>query len=473
MKKHFFKAFLALLMIITCISLSGIRASAAETITLSVYDTSNKLVVSMKANKGDTLADVFKAHPEYYKTICKNDTNNNVPVFFYASGAIANSRPDPDAPFSADRKLTVRLYKPIREIRITMQWPLHDAYTTYGRFDPRASNSSANYSFGNTKWWMGFDQIVRFKAGEEYEVRSAFYPDSGYQPEMFTGNLKVYLNGYLLDASQYELRYSDNYDNDETTLEFTREFIADRSVTQFVQRMYYLCLDRAPDDGGLANWVTGLMLKKKTAADIITGFFNSAEFTKKGLSDEEFVKLCYEVMMDRSADLGGTKYWVERLTNGVSRNFVLKGFVGSAEFSQLCSNYGITPGTIQLSEPRDQNYNLTSFIARMYRLVLGRKFDVGGLNNWCKKVLLAKDRRSAIIDMAFGFFHSKEFMNMNTSDAQYVQILYNVFFDRNPDYAGWDDWVNRLKAGMSRDQVLLGFANSAEFTNVLKKFKLL
>ena len=253
--------------------------------------------------------------------------------------------------------------------------------------------------------------------------------------------------------------------------EFT--FTADRKVSQFVERMYNLCLGRAPDPNGFNNWVTNLMTKTKTAAEVAYGFFNSKELQSKNLTDEAFVNLCYSVMFDRSPDAGGKKSWLDKLANGVSRNFVLNGFVGSAEFHKLCAKYGITAGTIKLTEPRDQNYNLTSFVARMYDLVMGRKFDVGGLNNWCKKVLNAKDRRSAIVDMAFGFFHSKEFLNKNTGNSLYVNILYRVFFDRNPDYAGWDDWVNKLNAGMSRDQVLLGFANSAEFTNVLKKFKLL
>ena len=475
MKKRICKAFLAFLMMFTCISLSGIHASAAETVTVTVVDTSGKTVVAMKVNKGDNLVNTFKAHPEYYKTICKNDTTNNTPVFFYASGAIASSRVDPVSTFSANAKVEVHLYKPIREIRINMKWPEGNTYTSNSGYTPKPTGSPLNYSLTDVHWTEESYYVVsRFNAGHNYELNAAIRPSGGYQPELFTGNLKLYLNGYLTDASQYTIRYWDPYDDTNyTALDLVFRFTADNSVTNFVRRMYDLCLERGADDGGLNNWVTGLMLKKKTAADIVYGFFNSAEFKNRKLSDEAFVKLCYLVMIDRGPDTGGVKYWTERLQNGVSRNFVLKGFLGSTEFGLLCKNYGITPGTIKLTEARDQNYNLTAFVARMYQLVLGRKYDVGGLNGWCSKVLNTADRRTAIIDMALGFFNSPEFLKKNTNNKTYVTILYRVFFDRSPDTGGLNDWLNRLSKGMSRDDVLRGFANSPEFTNVLKKFGLL
>ena len=474
MKKKFFKALLTAVLMITSLSVPGMRASAAETVTVTVVDTSGKTVVAMKVNKGDNLVNTFKAHPEYYKTICKNDTANNTPVFFYKSGAIASSRVDPDTQFSSDRKLEVHLYKPIREIRINMKWPEGNTYTSDTGYTPKVTGNPQNYTITDIHWTEDiYYSINRFVAGQDYQMNAAVRPSDGYQPELFTGNFKLYLNGYETDASQYSLRYFDPYDDNFTALDLIYTFTADTSVARFVDRMYDLCLDRRADSSGLNNWVTGLMLKKKTAADIVYGFFNSAEFKKRNLSDEEFVELCYLVMINRSPDSGGLQYWKGILQNGVSRNYVLKGFLGSTEFSNLCKNYGITPGTIKLTEARDQNYNLTVFVVRMYKLVLGRKYDVGGLNGWCKKVLSASDRRAAIINMALGFFNSPEFLKKNTDNKTYVTLLYRVFFDRSPDTGGLNGWLNKLSKGMSRDDVLRGFANSPEFTNVLKKFGLL
>ena len=41
---------------------------------------------------------------------------------------------------------------------------------------------------------------------------------------------------------------------------------------------------------------------------------------------------------------------------------------------------------------------------------------------------------------------------------------------RTYDKAGYTDWVNKLKYGMSRDEVFAGFANSAEFDKICKQY---
>ena len=466
MKRKFFKALLALLVMCTCIPLTADKAEAAETITIYIQPGA-EYAIELKMNKGDTLVDGFKKHPEAYKQLCNP---SNTTVMFYTSSDFNDfSIVWPNKKFTKDTVVYARYYQPINEVRIGMRWPTAGEYS--GNYKVTVMDSSAHYradvAFGSI-----YSDPVTFVEGKEYGAIIGIGEDDGYVLAVYNPDFKIYLNGVLLKPSTgYPIYLGDDGPFYEVCIGI--DFTADKKVGQFVDRMYNLCLGRKPDTNGYNNWVTNLMTKTKSAAQIVYGFFNSAEFKKKNLNDDAFVTLCYKVMFDRKPDAGGKKGWLEKLGNGVSRNFVLKGFVESAEFSKLCQKYGIKAGTISLTEPRDQNYNLTKFVARMYELVMGRKFDVGGINNWCKKVLDAKDRRQAIIDMAFGFFHSKEFINKNTSHTVYVRILYEVFFDRIPDEIGWESWVNKLVAGTSRDEVLLGFANSAEFTNVLKKYKLL
>ncbi|MBR4444605.1 MAG: DUF4214 domain-containing protein, partial [Solobacterium sp.] len=56
---------------------------------------------------------------------------------------------------------------------------------------------------------------------------------------------------------------------------------------------------------------------------------------------------CYLVMMDRPSDSGGKKYWVDKLKAGTSRYDVLKGFVHSTEFTNICNSFGIERGTLK------------------------------------------------------------------------------------------------------------------------------
>ena len=56
-------------------------------------------------------------------------------------------------------------------------------------------------------------------------------------------------------------------------------------------------------------------------------------------------------------------------------------------------------------------------------------------------------------------------------DSEFVKTLYRTFFDREYDQAGYDTWMDNLQNHkMTRDEVLLGFANSKEFADLKKQY---
>lgn len=241
----------------------------------------------------------------------------------------------------------------------------------------------------------------------------------------------------------------------------------------FVERLYELCMGREADPEGLDTWTEALINKKMSAAQVVQGFFLSEEMKNKKLSNEDYVETCYKVMMNRDSDASGKKNWVEMLNNGMSYNAILRGFIGSAEFTAICKDYEIDRGMISAPEPRDQNYGITSFVARCYEKVLGRKYDVNGLNGWCRMILNASQKKQTAVTVATkGFFTSKEFIAKNTSDEEYVNILYQTFLDREADAGGFKDWTGRLKKGTSRYDVMMGFANSVEFARLMAKYNI-
>lgn len=247
--------------------------------------------------------------------------------------------------------------------------------------------------------------------------------------------------------------------------------VNEQQVTGFVNRLYSLCFDRTADDDGLIYWKNALVNKSKSGAAVAQGFFFSAELNNRNLSDADFVELLYRVMMDRSSDASGKAYWMERLQAGVSREGVFKGFAESQEFTNVCNSYGITRGTVAVSQGRDRNTGLTLFVSRLYTKALGRSYDIDGLNDWCNRIL---DGRWSVTDAATtGFFHSQEFLNKNLSNEEYVKALYRTFLDREYDAAGLADWVGKLNSGvMTRDQVLRSFSYSREFANIMKEYGL-
>ncbi|MCR5654253.1 MAG: DUF4214 domain-containing protein [Lachnospiraceae bacterium] len=113
-------------------------------------------------------------------------------------------------------------------------------------------------------------------------------------------------------------------------------------VTAFVTRLYNVCLDRDPDDAGLADWTGKLWAHERSGRDVSFGFIFSKEFQNRGFSNEDYVEYLYKAFFGRASDAAGKADWVGRLNGGASREDVFNGFVGSTEFDNLCKKYGIT-----------------------------------------------------------------------------------------------------------------------------------
>ena len=242
-------------------------------------------------------------------------------------------------------------------------------------------------------------------------------------------------------------------------------------VDGFVYRLYAYALNREPDEGGLNDWKNKLITRERAGTEVAVGFFFSDEMKLRNLNDGDFVELLYKVMMNRGFDPDGKAYWLNMLQNGVSRMGVFNGFAGSAEFADICNQYGIDRGIPVAEEGRDKNYGATLFVARLYTQALGRGYDVDGLNDWCNRIV---SKTWSVTDVSTtGFFHSQEFLRKNLSNEEYVKVLYRTFLGREYDAAGLADWTGQLNSGAkSRDEVLRGFSDSVEFADIMRQYGL-
>ena len=240
------------------------------------------------------------------------------------------------------------------------------------------------------------------------------------------------------------------------------------SIRGFVVRLYRIALQREPDDAGFEDWTERLTAQTATGVDAVKGFFLSKEMTNRSLSDEEFVKTLYRTVLNREADAGGLQNWLDRLHVHMSRTYVMNGILGSTEFTNLCSKYGVlrgTPGTT--GNYRDKNYNISAFVYRMYEKVLGRTAEAAGVEGWCKRILANKETAA---DLVAGFFFSPEFLKKGLSNEEFVKTAYRALFDREGDSSGIKNWTAKLNSGISRKEVLAGFVASKEFTTLCGKY---
>lgn len=235
-------------------------------------------------------------------------------------------------------------------------------------------------------------------------------------------------------------------------------------IAGFVERAYSLILGRESDPDGKADWCDRLSSGDITAAEMIHGFVYSNEFQTADIDNEEKVEIMYSVMLDRTPDETGHEHWLSLLENGAQMDDIIAGFCGSQEFLGICSDYGITAGTVAGTD-----YRTGMFIERCYQLVLGRGSDDQGKAYWYD--YLRTDGNFAD-EALYGFVFSPENLAKAQTDSEFIELLYNNCLGRASDEAGKADWLSRMDKGMTKVRVFRNFVQSAEFTEILSEYDL-
>lgn len=100
-------------------------------------------------------------------------------------------------------------------------------------------------------------------------------------------------------------------------------------------RLYKAVFHRLPDSEGFKYWEQGMTNGSINWDGVITSFLKSNEFVTKygNASNEQFVNLLYQNVLNRQADADGYNYWLTALQNGtITREGVVNSFAQSTEF---------------------------------------------------------------------------------------------------------------------------------------------
>ena len=153
-----------------------------------------------------------------------------------------------------------------------------------------------------------------------------------------------------------------------------------------VVRLYKAHFRRSPDFGGLQFWA-GQFRNGMTLNRISAEFARSTEFVRTygSLSDAAFIDLVYQNVFDRRADAGGRTYWLDRLTNGLSRGAMMVQFSESPEYVEQ------TDGEVRAT--------------MLYLGMLRRSPESGGLAFWADFI----DRGEPYGNAIGGFLASDEY----------------------------------------------------------------
>lgn len=165
---------------------------------------------------------------------------------------------------------------------------------------------------------------------------------------------------------------------------------------------------------------------------------------------EDQITRLYQAVFGRAPDDGGFAFWNDRYRESGSLAAIAEEFAASPEF---LNRYGLDPTDEEL-------------VAAMYRNVLDRDGDAGGVAFWLEQL-----RTGAVsqIDLLVAFAESPENIERtSTSDplsAREAELLrlYRSAFGRFPDAGGFAFWMGEYSDGTPLRDIAMRFAQSPEF----------
>jgi len=113
------------------------------------------------------------------------------------------------------------------------------------------------------------------------------------------------------------------------------------------------------------------------------------------------------------------------------------------------------------------NQNAIEFIGSLYEDIMGREFDLEGLNFWVSTLVNGSRTGTTMVDY---FFFCPEYLAKNKTDSQFVDDLYRLVMGRVADPGGRAYWLNELASGFSRNDILHRFLGEPEFTVKCQNF---
>ena len=239
------------------------------------------------------------------------------------------------------------------------------------------------------------------------------------------------------------------------------------TVGEFVERLYTEALGRPAEESGKNYWVNEITNGRKTGGDCGLFFLTGEEFTNRNLSVENFVETLYKTFFGRASEASGKAYWVGVLKNGGDRTAVIKGFIDSKEWCNLCADYGVRSGAPS-AKAEKASKNATKFAKRLYTCCLGRDPEDAGLAYWALALTNAEQTGCSA---AKQFFTGAEFVNQKVDNEEYVRRLYLTFMGRDPEASEISYWAGEISKGtQTRDSVLAFFGQSDEFSNLCAKY---
>lgn len=177
-----------------------------------------------------------------------------------------------------------------------------------------------------------------------------------------------------------------------------------------------------------------------------------------------------------------TDFWIDYTHWGGSKEFnVVKRGVPKPPVEEKAAPEEAAPEAAAPKEDRpsgpainerpisDYDKTISGFVSLFYNKLLRRDPEKEGLDAWTER-LTSGALTGADLVSQFIFGEECQKTISDYSNEEFVKFLYKAMFNREPEADGFNAWLSRMEASMTREEVVSGFIHSLEFEPICKYF---
>ncbi len=203
------------------------------------------------------------------------------------------------------------------------------------------------------------------------------------------------------------------------------------TVRDYISRVYWADVNRGPsaDESNFWTWV---LSTGTPAAALSNGLLRSGEWAQYQAASQ------YLILLRRSADAGGMQYWTQWMTANRNPDGMAAAMASSSEYWF------------------DSGWKADAWVTNLYRDLLGRSPDPGGLAYWSARVRAGESRYTIALTVA---------LSRERSEIV-VRNGYRLLLRRAADPGGLASFVSLFEQTRDPASVLLPLATSPEAINL-------
>ena len=163
------------------------------------------------------------------------------------------------------------------------------------------------------------------------------------------------------------------------------------------------------------------------------------------------------------------RYWHQYMQNLAAPSNEGRNTKKAYESAGLLDEAFVFKIPVYKNMPGGDYENVKKYVAHLYNTVLERECSNHEMDWWIETILQNDLTCSQI---TYSFVFSDEYIANNSSDNEFVKMLYISLLDRIPQNSEVENWVNILYNDYSRKYVFQQFVQSDEFQNKCQDYKI-